>query len=149
MRAVVQRASSARVVVGSETVGEIGEGLVVFAAVGKEDGEADREWMAEKVANLRLFAGEDSHFARNVREAGGKILAVPQFTLYGDARKGTRPSFSNACPVDAAEAGFEDFVARLREKGLSVETGRFRAAMRVEVSNDGPVTILLDSKKGF
>lgn len=149
MRVVVQRAASGRVKVEDETVGEIGRGLVVFAACGRDDTEADRAWMAKKIAGLRIFAGEGTHFDRNVIETGGAVLAVPQFTLFGDARKGTRPSFSLAAPVAGAEACFDDFVARLRAEGAQVATGRFRAAMRVEVDNEGPVTLLLDSKKAF
>ncbi len=136
-----------------ETVGEIGRGLVVFAACGKDDTQDDRARMAEKIASLRIFPAEGAddggHFERNVRDVGGSVLAVPQFTLYGDARKGTRPSFSGAAPVAEAEALFDDFVAKVRATGVPVETGKFRAMMRVEAAGDGPVTILLDSKKAF
>lgn len=149
MRAVVQRARAARVLVGGDVVGEIGRGLVVFVGAGRDDGEGDRDWVARKIARLRIFAGENTHFEKSVRDAGGAVLAVPQFTLYGDARKGTRPSFSEAKAAAEAEADFDDFVARLRAEGVRVETGRFRATMIVEVENDGPVTILLDSKKRF
>ena len=151
MRAVLQRCAPGRVEVGGETAGEIPRGLVVFAAVGKEDGEKDLEWVAEKVAGLRLFPDDagTSHFARTVGEIGGGVLVVPQFTLYGDARKGRRPSFDGARRPPEAERLLERFVEILRGKGLEVATGVFGAMMRVDVANDGPVTILLDSQKTF
>jgi D-tyrosyl-tRNA(Tyr) deacylase len=149
MRAVVQRVSAARVVVAGECVGEIGPGLVVFAAVGAHDDEAALRWMAEKVVTLRIFNDDEGKFNRALGEVGGAILAVSQFTLYGDARRGRRPSFIGAAAPDDARARFEQFVDFLRAQDVSVATGRFQARMEVEVHNDGPVTILLDSEKAF
>lgn len=151
MRAVLQRAASARVLVGDETVGAIGRGLAVFAAVGTGDTDDDLRWVAEKTANLRLFSaeGDDSHFARSLLEVGGAALAIPQFTLFGDARKGRRPSFDAAMRPPEASGAFDRFTEMLRALGIETATGRFGAMMRVEVAGDGPVTILLDSKKAF
>ncbi|MBI5832550.1 MAG: D-tyrosyl-tRNA(Tyr) deacylase [Armatimonadetes bacterium] len=149
MRAVVQRVRSARVTVDDEVTGEIGAGLVVFAAVGAADAEADLAQMAEKIAGLRIFNDADGKFNLSLREVGGSILAVSQFTLFGDARRGRRPSFIEAAPPDQARALFERFVELLRGTGLPVETGRFQAAMQVDVCNDGPVTILLDTERRF
>lgn len=149
MRAVVQRVSAASVTVEGQEVGRIGPGLVVFAAVGEGDAEAALHWIAEKVVNLRIFHDHEGKFDRTVRDVGGAVLAVSQFTLYGDCRKGRRPSFSHAAAPDTARAMFDQFVAQLRATGVPVETGVFQALMTVEVVNDGPVTILLDSDKTF
>ncbi|MBI2302278.1 MAG: D-tyrosyl-tRNA(Tyr) deacylase [Armatimonadetes bacterium] len=149
MRAVVQRVTAARVSVGERVAGAIGPGLVVFAAVGEGDTEADLRWMAEKVVNLRIFNDAEGKFNLSLLEAGGSVLAVSQFTLYGDCRRGRRPSFTGAAAPEAAREQFGRFVELLRETGVPTETGEFQAMMNVEVSNDGPVTILLDSAKSF
>lgn len=149
MRAVVQRVSAARVTVDGEVTGAIGPGLVVFAAVGRDDDSAVLAAMADKLVQLRIFNDAEGKFNLSLRDVGGAVLAVSQFTLYGDARRGRRPSFIGAAPPDEARARFEEFVAALRATGVGVETGRFQAAMQVDVSNDGPVTILLDSEKAF
>jgi D-tyrosyl-tRNA(Tyr) deacylase len=149
MRAVVQRVRSARVTVDGEETGAIGPGLVVFAAVGAHDDDSALGWMAEKVVNLRIFNDAAGKFNRSLVEVGGAVLAVSQFTLYGDARKGRRPSFIGAAAPDEAKARFDRFVEALRATGVPVETGRFQAMMEVEVHNEGPVTILLDSERVF
>ena len=149
MRAVVQRVLSANVMVDDHVVGAIGPGLVVFGAVGAADGESEFRWLAEKIVNLRIFNDAEGKFNLSLQEVGGSILAVSQFTLYGDCRKGRRPSFVGAAPPDEARAMFERFVESLRETGVEVATGRFQAKMTVNVVNDGPVTILLDSEKTF
>jgi D-tyrosyl-tRNA(Tyr) deacylase len=153
MRAVVQRVSSAAVRVADETVGQIGAGILLLAGCETGDTEEDFRWIAHRVANLRIFppetAEDGGHFERSLIEVGGAVLAISQFTLLGDARKGRRPSFSDAMPVEEARGAFERFVAILKEAGLSVETGRFQEMMDVESINQGPVTILLDSRKRF
>jgi D-aminoacyl-tRNA deacylase len=149
MRAVVQRVSRARVTVGEGTAGEIGLGLLVLLGVGHGDTEQQAAYIAEKVAGLRIFEDEDGKMNRSVREVGGSVLAVSQFTLYGDARRGKRPSFDDAAPPEAARQLYEFFVERIRATGLRCETGRFQQMMRVELVNEGPVTILLDSTKMF
>jgi len=149
MRAVVQRVSEARVVVEEETVGAIKKGLLVFVGVGKDDTEEDCEWLADKVSGLRIFEDEGGKMNLSVKDINGEVLVVSQFTLYGDCRRGKRPSFTEAAPPDKGEALYEKFVELLREKGLRVETGKFRAHMHVHLVNDGPVTILLDSSKLF
>lgn len=149
MRAVVQRVARASVRVDGRPVGEIGGGLVVLLGVGRDDGPSDAEYVAGKVADLRIFDDGQGKLNRAVDEAGGEVLLVSQFTLYGDCRKGRRPSFDAAAPPDAARALYEDVARRLRGRGLRVETGEFQALMRVELVNDGPVTVLLDSRRGF
>ncbi|MFO0559942.1 MAG: D-aminoacyl-tRNA deacylase [Polyangiales bacterium] len=149
MRAVVQRVSSARVVVDGAIVGAIERGLLVYLGVGKGDGDADRAYMVDKIANLRVFEDDGAKMNRSVKDAGGSVLVVSQFTLYGDARKGRRPSFDDAMPPESAQAEYERVVGALRAQGLTVETGQFRATMSVECAVDGPVTILLESKKSF
>ncbi|MFH1681662.1 MAG: D-aminoacyl-tRNA deacylase [Candidatus Eisenbacteria bacterium] len=145
MRVVIQRVSEASVSVGSEVVGSIGPGLLVLGAVASDDTPERIVKMAEKVANLRVFAGERGHFDLSVRERGGEILAVSQFTLYGDCRKGRRPSLSAAAPPERAEPLFGRFVEEIRRAGVPAATGRFGALMEVRLVNDGPVTFLLDT----
>jgi len=149
MRAVVQRVSRARVTVGGDSTGEIGRGLLVLLGVGKADAEAAADYLAEKVAGLRVFDDADGKMNLDVQQAGGAVLVVSQFTLYGDMRKGKRPSFDDAARPEEARRLYEHFVGKLRGLGLKVETGRFQEMMQVELVNDGPVTILLDSEKGF
>lgn len=149
MRAVVQRVSRAKVTVNERISGEIGPGLLVLLGVGREDTEADASYLAEKIAGLRIFEDEDGKMNRNVMDAGGSVLAVSQFTLYGDVRRGKRPSFDAAAHPDEARRLYEFFVDRIRVLGLRCETGRFQGMMQVELVNEGPVTILLDSKKEF
>jgi D-tyrosyl-tRNA(Tyr) deacylase len=149
MRAVVQRVTEARVSAEGRVTGAIGRGLVVLIGVEKGDGAADSEGMAEKVAGLRIFEDGGGKMNLSVRDVGGDVLAVSQFTLLGDARKGKRPGFSAAAPPDEANALYRDFVRRLESRGLRVEEGVFRAEMLVEIHNDGPVTLLLDSRKVF
>lgn len=149
MRAVVQRVSRAKVTVNDFVTGEIGLGLLVLLAVGHEDNEADAEYLAEKVAGLRIFEDEDGKMNLSVMDVGGSVLAVSQFTLYGDVRKGKRPSFDAAAPPVEARRLYELFMARIQALGLRCEAGRFQEMMQVELVNEGPVTILIDSKKGF
>ncbi|MEZ4438100.1 MAG: D-aminoacyl-tRNA deacylase [Polyangiaceae bacterium] len=149
MRAVIQRVLAARVEVDGEVVGAIGPGLCCFVGAGKGDGDQDLDLVATKIAELRIFPDADDKMNLSVRDVGGSVLAVSQFTVYGDARKGRRPSFQAAMHPDEARATFERFVERLRGAGLHVETGTFAAKMRVLVDNDGPVTILVDSNKTF
>ncbi len=149
MRCVVQRVTEASVTVNGETVGAVGPGLMVLIGVSTEDTDADLKYMAEKVPNLRIFDDENGVMNRSVLDAGGGILAVSQFTLYGDARGGRRPSYIRAAKPDEANDMYERLVAAWRAKGIHVETGRFRTDMQVSLVNDGPVTILLDSEKAF
>jgi D-tyrosyl-tRNA(Tyr) deacylase len=149
MRAVAQRVSSARVVVGSETVGAIERGLLVYLGAGHDDTDAEAVWMADKLAGLRVFADSSDRMSLDVTEARGGVLVVPQFTLYGDVRRGRRPSFDAAAEPERARALYEQVCASLSGKGLTVATGRFRATMDVQCSVDGPVTILIDSQKQF
>ena len=135
--------------VGEEEVGRIGSGLMVLIGVSAEDGPADLKYIAEKVLHLRVFDDENGVMNRSVLDAGGAILAVSQFTLYGDARGGRRPSYIRAAKPEQANAMYEQLIARWREAGVQVETGRFRTEMQVSLVNDGPVTILLDSEKAF
>jgi D-tyrosyl-tRNA(Tyr) deacylase len=149
MRAVVQRVSRANVVVGGETTVEIGQGLLVLLAVGQADTESDADYLAEKVAGLRIFEDEKGKMNLAVAEIGGGVLVLSQFTLYGDVRRGKRPSFDAAAPPQRGRELYEYFVARIRAQGLRCETGRFQEMMQVELVNDGPVTILVDSAKKF
>ena len=149
MRAVVQRVSRARVTVGAEVVGEIGTGLLVLLGVGKDDSESDAEYLANKIAALRIFDDQNGKINLAMADVGGAMLAVSQFTLYGDTLKGNRPSFNNAAPPERARQLYEHFVARIRATGLRCETGKFQEMMQVELANEGPVTILLDSSKAF
>jgi D-tyrosyl-tRNA(Tyr) deacylase len=147
MRAVVQRVSRARVVVEGKVTGEIGPGLVVLLGVGREDSAAAVSYLAEKVANLRIFEDDQGKMNRSLLEAGGSALVVSQFTLYGDARGQRRPSYLRAAPPEQAKALYDEFVEALRALGVKVETGVFQAMMSVELVNEGPVTILMDSEK--
>lgn len=149
MRAVLQRVSRARVVVDGNIDGEIGPGLVVLIAVGRDDTDSTAVFMAEKIVNLRIFNDDQGKMNRSVLDSGGAILAVSQFTLYGDARGQRRPSFMQAAPPEKGKALYEEFVRALKALGVRVETGVFQAHMSVELANDGPVTILLDSDKLF
>ena len=145
MRAVVQRVSEARVSVDSVTVGEIGAGLCVLLGVGKQDGDTDADFLAEKIKNLRIFEDDHGKMNRSIVEASGELLVVSQFTLYGDCRKGNRPSFTEAAPAAEADRLYRHFVRRLSDAGVRVATGRFQARMKVSLVNDGPVTFILDS----
>jgi D-tyrosyl-tRNA(Tyr) deacylase len=149
MRAVVQRVSHARVKVNGETTGEIGLGLLVLLGVGAEDTRADADYLAEKTIGLRIFEDAGGKMNLSVAEVGGAALVVSQFTLYGDARRGKRPSFDAAAPPEQARELYEYFVEKVRAASLRCETGRFQETMQVELINDGPVTILLDSAKAF
>jgi D-aminoacyl-tRNA deacylase len=149
MRAVVQRVSRAKVTIKDWTTGEIGLGLLVLLAVGHEDTETDASYLAEKISGLRIFEDEQGKMNRSVQDVGGSVLAVSQFTLYGDVRRGRRPSFDAAAPPEHARRLYEFFVERIRASDLPCETGRFQEMMQVELVNEGPVTILLDSGKAF
>ena len=154
MRAVVQRVTRARVTVGDSVageivVGEIARGFLVLLGVGHEDMEADADYLADKIAGLRVFEDDNGKMNRAVCEVQGSVLVVSQFTLYGDVRRGKRPSFDGAAPPEKAHMLYEYFVARVRASGLRCETGKFQEMMQVELVNDGPVTILLDSSKAF
>ncbi len=146
---MVQRVSRARVVVGNQTVGDIRSGLLVLLGVAVDDTEADAEYLAEKVCSLRIFEDSEGKMNLDIVQAGGALLAVSQFTLYGDARRGRRPSFDTAARPERARALYEFFVQCVRQRGLRCETGQFQAEMQVELVNHGPVTILLDSRKQF
>lgn len=149
MRSVVQRVSRASVRVGGETVGQIGKGFLVLLGVGENDTSQDLEWMIDKIIGLRVFEDEEGKMNRSIIDEKGEILLVSQFTLYGDCRKGRRPSFTAAAPPDKAKALYEEAVTKIAVKGVDVETGIFQAEMKVELVNDGPVTLLLDSEKTF
>ncbi|MFO0567656.1 MAG: D-aminoacyl-tRNA deacylase [Polyangiaceae bacterium] len=149
MRAVVQRVRRASVRVGAETVGAIEAGFCVFVGVGRDDADEDSDQLADKVLGLRIFEDEAGKMNRSLSEIGGAVLAVSQFTLFGDARKGRRPSFISAMEPERANQLFERFCDQCRRMGAPVQTGRFRAEMLVSIENDGPVTILLDTKKTF
>lgn len=149
MRAVVQRVSEARVRVDSEVVGEIRAGLLVFLGVGREDTEKDVDFLAGKIAGLRIFPDEAQKMNLSLLDAGGAMLVVSQFTLHGDCRKGRRPAFIAAAPPEQAEPLYERFVAQVGKRGVPVAAGRFGAMMEVELVNDGPVTLLLDSGGAF
>ena len=149
MRAVVQKVSQSKVTVDGEITGEIGQGLMVLLGVTHSDTEADAKYMAEKIANLRIFEDDDEKLNLSVKDIGGAVLSVSQFTLYGDCRRGRRPSFTDAARPEQANALYETFNTYLREEGVPVETGRFQTHMMVDLTNDGPVTMLLDSSKNF
>lgn len=149
MRAVVQRVSEAAVTVGGQPVSAIGPGLLVLLGVGKEDAEADADYLADKVVHLRIFEDEAGQMNRSVLDAKGAVLVVSQFTLYGDARRGRRPGFSGAAPPEEASRLYRYFVTRVAAAGLEVKEGVFRAMMDVHLVNHGPVTLLLDSTRAF
>lgn len=149
MRAVVQRVSSARVEVAGKPVGSIGAGLLAFVGIARDDVDDDARITASKIAGLRVFNDDDGAMNRSLLDVGGGVLAVSQFTLYGDVRKGRRPSFVDAAPGESAQPLFDRVVELLRRDGIAVETGVFGATMQVELTNDGPVTILIDSRKTF
>ncbi len=146
MRAVVQRVTRASVAVEGETVGEIDEGLLVLLGVGEGDTEEEARWLAHKTANLRIFPDDEGKMNLSVKDIEGRILVVSQFTLYGDPRRGFRPSFAHAAPPDVAEPLVEHFIAVIRKENVPVESGIFQAYMTVELVNDGPVTILLEKE---
>ena len=149
MRAVVQRVTSAKVTVGDRVTGEIGSGLLVLLGVDQGDGPTDLQYIASKVRDLRIFADADGKMNKSVLDLQGGVLVVSQFTLSGDARNGRRPSFASAAPPQIARALYEEVVRELQTSGLQVATGEFQAMMQVSLVNDGPVTILLDSRKTF
>ena len=147
MRAVIQRVKYASVKVDGEVKGKADEGLLIFLGVGKDDGDADLKYIADKTRGLRIFEDENGKMNKSVTDISGDILVISQFTLYGDCRKGKRPSFDGAMPPKEAEEMYERFVSYIKESGLKTETGVFGADMKVELLNDGPVTIILDSSK--
>ncbi len=147
MRAVIQRVKRASVEVDGRCVGETGRGLLVFLGIGKGDTERDIDWLLEKIVNLRVFEKEDGKFDESLLDTGGSLLVVSQFTLYGDCAKGRRPSFSDAMPSGEARTLFEVFVERAKTRVGEVQTGVFQAHMEVTLNNDGPVTLIIDSRK--
>jgi len=149
MRAVVQRVSHANVVVSDRITGEIGNGFLVLLGVEEQDDEKDLEYMVDKILNLRVFEDDQGKMNRSLLEVGGALLVVSQFTLMGDCRKGRRPSFVSAAKPEKADAFYQQFVEKCRAAGVKVETGVFQAHMKVNLCNDGPVTLLIDSKKTF
>ena len=149
MRVVVQRVLEASVTVGGEVVGQIGRGLLLYLAVKDGDGPADTDYLVDKVVGLRIFEDDGGKMNRSLKEAGGALLIVSQFTLYGDCRRGRRPSFALAASPEAANRLYQAFVDRCRQQSIRVQTGVFRETMSVRSTNDGPVTLLLDSSKSF
>ena len=149
MRAVVQRVTDARVEVAGKPVGKIGAGLLVLLGVARDDTRDDADYLADKTVNLRVFDDDEGKMNRSLSESGGAVLVVSQFTLYGDVRRGRRPSYSDAAEPEKANQLYEYFVERVRSAAVKVETGIFQAMMKVSLTNDGPVTILLDSRKLF
>jgi D-aminoacyl-tRNA deacylase len=149
MRAVVQRVSRATVKVDGNVVGQINAGLLVLLGIGQDDSESDADYLAEKITGLRIFEDPDGKMNLSVTDAGGAVLAVSQFTLFGDVRRGKRPSFDAAARPELAKRIYEYFVERVRAAGVRCETGTFQAMMQVELINEGPVTIMLDSRKVF
>jgi D-tyrosyl-tRNA(Tyr) deacylase len=146
MRAVVQRVSRARVAIGDEVVGQIGHGLLVLIGVARDDTSAEARWLADKIVGLRIFADAEGKMNRGLAEVGGEALVVSQFTLYGDCQKGRRPSFVDAAPPEIAVPLYESFLTAMRALGIPTATGRFGAMMQVELVNDGPVTLIVESK---
>ncbi|HEY9300364.1 MAG TPA: D-aminoacyl-tRNA deacylase [Phormidium sp.] len=147
MRVIIQRVKSSQVQVGNVVIGKIGKGLNLLVGIANTDTETELDWMARKCLDLRLFSGDEGmtdRWEKSVQEIGGELLVVSQFTLYGDCRKGRRPSFSQSAAPDVAQQLYEKFVERLRQSGLRVETGQFGAMMQVSIENDGPVTLLLE-----
>ena len=149
MRAVVQRVSEASVLVDGAVTGAVGQGLCVLVGVGQGDTEQDARWLADKVVDLRIFEDEEGKMNRSVVDLGGGVLAISQFTLFGDARKGNRPGFTDAARPETAQPLYAKFCGYVRERGVQVAEGVFRATMQVRIVNEGPVTLLLDSKKLF
>ena len=149
MKALLQRVTESSVSVAGELVGRIGQGLVVFVGVADRDTEKDAQYLVSKTVNLRIFADEDGKFNLSILDIKGELLLVSQFTLLADARKGRRPSFVETAPLERAEELFNHFVEQASATGLKVETGRFQEYMHVEINNDGPVTIMLDSREKF
>ncbi len=149
MRAVIQRVKQARVSVEGKVIGEIKQGLLVFIGVGKGDEEADADYLAAKIPQLRIFEDAEGRFNRSLLETKGAILVVSQFTLFGDCRRGRRPSFSDAAEPELARKLYQHFIAKLKENAITVAQGEFQAHMEVELINDGPVTLLLDSMRAF
>jgi len=149
MRAVVQRVSKASVSVDGRVIGEIGFGMLVLVGISKGDSECDADYLVDKVAGLRIFEDGDGKMNRSIADANGAVLAISQFTLYGDVRRGKRPSFDEAAGSERARELYEYFIARIRQLGLSCQTGQFKAMMSVSLINEGPVTIMLDSSKLF
>lgn len=149
MRTVVQRVRSAQVSIEGTVKGAIGRGLVVFVGIGAEDNKKDLQWLAEKIVHLRIFEDDTGKMNNSLTDIKGEMLIISQFTLYGDCRKGRRPGFSTAAPPSIAEPYYHEFVQEIRNKGIQVATGTFQADMQVELINDGPVTLLLDSEKKF
>ncbi len=150
MRAVVQRVKSSSVTVGGEVIGEIGRGLNILLGIKEDDTEADMDYIIQKIVNLRIFEDEAGKMNRSLLDVGGELLIVSQFTLYGDCRKGRRPSFIRSGPVEAAKAKYERFVEKIQEQAVAkIAYGQFQADMDVAILNDGPVTLLLDSEKNF
>lgn len=149
MRAVVQRVSEARVSVDGQIIGEIGKGILVLLGVTHDDTDNDVSYLGDKIINLRIFEDRNQKMNLSLLDVGGELLIVSQFTLFGDCRKGRRPGFDRAARPEAAQALYNEFVGYCKGHGIKVETGRFQAEMMVEIHNDGPVTLLLDSKKEF
>jgi D-tyrosyl-tRNA(Tyr) deacylase len=151
MRIVIQRVNDAKVEVNGKVVGKIGKGLLILVGIGKGDSEKDFEYISNKIVNLRIFEDENSHFNKSLRDVNGEVLIVSQFTLYGDCRKGRRPSFDNAENVDKSREIYENFVKYFKDKfpDIKVEQGVFQEFMQVHLINNGPVTFILDSKKTF
>lgn len=149
MRLVVQRVKEARVTIKDEIVGEIGKGLLLFLGIGQEDTQEDVDYLLDKVLHLRIFPDDQGKFNLSLTDIQGALLVVSQFTLFGDCRKGRRPSFSTAAPPALAESVYELFIEKARSRGISVAHGRFQEMMDVQLINDGPVTLLLDSTKVF
>ncbi|MEF9991010.1 MAG: D-aminoacyl-tRNA deacylase [Romboutsia sp.] len=149
MRAVVQRVSSSKVTVDEAITGEISKGLLVLLGVTHEDSSSDVDYMIDKILNLRIFEDENDKMNLSLKDVGGELLVVSQFTLYGDCRKGRRPSFSSAAKPDMANELYEEFIEKAKAEGINIGTGKFAAHMMVELTNDGPVTMLLDSTKIF
>lgn len=149
MRTVIQRVSRAQVSIENKVKGSIGKGLVVFVGISPEDCQKDLQWLAEKIVHLRIFEDNAGKMNRSLTDIKGEVLIISQFTLYGDCRKGRRPGFSGAAPPLKAEPIYQQFVEEVKSKGIQVETGTFQAEMQVELINDGPVTLLLDSEKKF
>ncbi|MGI6703456.1 MAG: D-aminoacyl-tRNA deacylase [Clostridia bacterium] len=147
MRAVIQRVSKGRVTVKGRETGSIGKGFVVLLGISGDDALEDVEYLADKIVNLRVFEDSEGKMNLSIKDVGGDLLVISQFTLYGDCRKGRRPSFTDAAPPDMAEELYEEFVKECRQKDVRVETGQFQAHMEVELINDGPVTLIIHSKR--